>query len=199
MNLMRPFGPIIAKFKIPDDIIADMNIDCEHVTNSDQLADHDMSSTLIGQINLQAQMSKYMLDKHHQWFQDRVTDYVQGAYKVTIDNSIVDAWYNRMLHPGEYNPQHIHPGCAVTSVGYLLLPEKFSDVETRTDLDNGVRGGLELFYGETNPLSHTQCSIIPVVGDYYIFPAVLRHTVYPMPEDLKDERRSFSINFGAHK
>ena len=40
---------------------------------------------------------------------------------------------------------------------------------------------------------NNRIKIVPIVGDWYLFPADLHHSVYPFDGD--EERRSFSLNF----
>ena len=42
-------------------------------------------------------------------------------------------------------------------------------------------------------MSDSKYEIIPKVGDFYIFPHYLMHTVYPF-KDTDEERRSISFN-----
>ena len=59
------------------------------------------------------------------------------------------------------------------------------------------RGKLAFMYGNTEEWSTNVFSIRPVVGQAWIFPAMLTHIVYPFKS--KGERRSFSINFGQKR
>ena len=47
--------------------------------------------------------------------------------------------------------------------------------------------------GTKSFMSDSQFKIAPVVGDFYIFPHYLMHTVYPF-KDTDEERRSVSFN-----
>jgi len=189
MKIFSPFGPAIAGFKMSDDLVDALNEDCEK-------ADRDMSHKLIGKVEKQLRFSDEFLKKHGKIFNDLADRFLVEVCHREGTNKISAAWYNRMLHPGEYNPMHVHPGCLLTSVGYLKLPKGFKELSHR-ELPNGIGGGLELFYGEEGLLGTTKSLIVGEVGDFFIFPATLRHTVHPMPEDMTEERRSFSINFVA--
>ena len=52
---------------------------------------------------------------------------------------------------------------------------------------------LTLLHGHRAFLSDSQFKITPQVGDFYIFPHYLMHTVYPF-KDTDEERRSISFN-----
>jgi hypothetical protein len=195
MKLQMPFGPRIGITEIPKDMIHKFNVNCEFVSRPSQADKYDNSSNLIGQIKSQSKFNAPMLNsKYVQWCVQQAEEFVTTAGFSPMKLKVQTAWYNRMMHPQEYNPQHIHPVAVLTSVGYLKLPSNFTEA-IQDNKVNGIGGGLELFYGENTNFSFTQSTIIPSVGHYFIFPSTLRHAVYPMPDTITEERRSFSINF----
>ena len=50
-----------------------------------------------------------------------------------------------------------------------------------------------MIHGHRAFMSNSKIDIIPEVGDFYIFPHYLMHTVYPF-KDTDEERRSISFN-----
>ena len=48
--------------------------------------------------------------------------------------------------------------------------------------------------GSSTTLTHNLLKLKPKVGDFYIFPSHLYHTVYPFKTDGNSERRSVSFN-----
>ena len=59
---------------------------------------------------------------------------------------------------------------------------------------NEYHGGkLELIHGTKQFLSESVFKITPKVGDFYLFPHYMMHTVYPF-KNTKEERRSISFN-----
>ena len=54
-------------------------------------------------------------------------------------------------------------------------------------------GNLVLIHGSSQFLSKSILTIEPKVGDFYLFPNYVMHTVYPFT-DTDDERRSVSFN-----
>jgi len=191
-----PFGPKICGWKMPEELVFALNEDCELVTQPKQLSDYDYSYELIGQIELQAKFSNKILEVWDTWFIDRVNEYLEVLGAKPMNTTFQDHWYNRTLNTKEYNPEHIHPNALITSVGYLKLPSNHKEELTKPQ-KNGEGGGLELHFGETANFCTTSMTIIPSVGDFFIFPSMLRHCVYPMPKTITEERRSFSINFGT--
>ena len=54
-------------------------------------------------------------------------------------------------------------------------------------------GNLQLIHGSRQFLSNSLFTIQPQVGDFYLFPNYLMHTVFPFRE-TNQERRSVSFN-----
>ena len=57
----KPFGPTIVGMKMPEDMIDELNADCEFVTRPENFHRFDYSKELIGQIKLQARMNELRL------------------------------------------------------------------------------------------------------------------------------------------
>ena len=93
----------------------------------------------------------------------------------------------------EYNPLHIHTGGRLSCVGYLKLPE---GIEKEWEEDykdhHPSHGHIQFSNGSPNWLESSGFVAKPRVGDFYLFPAKLLHTVYPFY--CEGERRSFSVN-----
>ena len=106
-----------------------------------------------------------------------------------------NGWIVRSV-AGDYNPVHNHPMATLACVGYLGVPDWEDEInEDFEDHSGRSHGCLQLHYGEMGSLSINSYTIKPQVGDFYLFPGWLQHTVYPFRS--KGERRSFSINFAA--
>ena len=93
---------------------------------------------------------------------------------------------------GEYNPLHIHTECQMSTVMYLKVPEFLPSVKPERNDDGCIMfiGGA----GMGSRLTRNLIKIKPKVGDFFIFPAHLQHTVYPFRTDGDFERRSVSFN-----
>ena len=75
---------------------------------------------------------------------------------------------------------------------YLKIPEFLPAVKPDRDDDGNIMfigGG-----GVTSNFTRNLMKIKPKVGDFFIFPAHLQHTVYPFKTDGDFERRSVSFN-----
>jgi uncharacterized protein (TIGR02466 family) len=104
-------------------------------------------------------------------------------------------WINSQKD-NEYFPIHKHTNCVISSVMYLKIPEYLPD--RRLYQHNLTQDGSVTF---TNNVSsnriwaHPIMSVLPQVGDLFIFPAEQLHEVSPFrTADGKGERRSISFN-----
>ena len=79
----------------------------------------------------------------------------------------------------------------MSGVGYLKVPEHLGDISTKKKTND--KGRLTLIHGSVNLFSKATYVIKPVVGEFYLFPNYLLHTVYPFT-DTNEERRSISFN-----
>ena len=92
----------------------------------------------------------------------------------------------------EYNPTHWHSG-HVSGAGFLKVPKNLGK-HVQDKKSKKYRGGdLQLIHGSRMFMSSSTINIIPEVGDFYIFPNYLMHTVFPFKE-TDEERRSISFN-----
>ena len=98
----------------------------------------------------------------------------------------------------EYNPNHIHTACQLSSVLYLKVPEFLPDRKPNTKLDGAIQFmslGDTIFQKEYSNMFTAK----PKAGDFFIFPATQFHQVYPFrTPDGKGERRSMSMNVEFH-
>ena len=84
--------------------------------------------------------------------------------------------------PNEFNPPHSHGG-ALSFVIFAKIP-----LELRIENQDykGVSagpGGITFLYGDIEDRCITNHSVFPEEGDMYIFPAWVKHWVYPFKSD----------------
>jgi|TARA_R100001594_G_scaffold7640_1_gene20509 hypothetical protein len=90
-------------------------------------------------------------------------------------------WIN-FQGPNEFNPPHSHGG-ALSFVIFLKIPiELRAENQNYKGLSAGP-GGITFLYGETEDRCITNHSVFPEVGDMYVFPAWVKHWVYPFSTD----------------
>ena len=91
----------------------------------------------------------------------------------------------------DYNPVHWHTG-DISGVGYLKVPSHLGNTSQPNKKTN-ENGKLQLIFGSPNLFSKSTFLVKPELGDFYLFPNYLMHTVYPFT-GTEEERRSVSFN-----
>ena len=109
--------------------------------------------------------------------------------------AFLSAWFVRSFS-GDYNPSHRHTECDLSCVGYLKLPNWEDEINEDNQDHNPSNGQIEFTtgYGSSKWSIHT-IKVFPRIGDWFLFPSDLIHTVYPFRSD--GERRSFSMNIAT--
>jgi uncharacterized protein (TIGR02466 family) len=108
------------------------------------------------------------------------------------DIIVTSAWVNFMV-AGEFNPPHIHDNCDFSSVLFIKIPETLKKENKKFIGAGGGPGSLSFMYGESQPYATTSKHFFPQAGDFFIFPATLKHFVSPFMS--KEERISIGANF----
>ena len=219
-----PFGPSIGHAVLPKELINDFNEGCDNIVKDKELsksADH--SHALVGQVEQELLIPADIINKWGKWFGTQVriyvTEYFNQLYipeqniisaeksaalqKINgMQTNVLSAWYVRSF-AGDYNPIHTHTDCQLTCVGFLKVPylskERKKGGSNRVQKKYSPAGNLEILssVGVTNSVfENDRISFTPKVGNWYLFPANIRHGVYPFSCD--GERRSFSINMNTN-
>ena len=220
MQTYFPFGPPIGHATLPKELVNDFNKGCDDIVKDKKLLkSSDHSHALVGQVEQELLIPADIINKWGKWLGTQVRAYVSGYFNQfnipeqniltaskeqasqavdRIQTNVKSAWYIRSF-AGDYNPIHTHTECELTCVGFLKVPD-FSNERKKTPHGKGSNGVLEVLNntGSADNLSFENDSIgfTPKVGNWYLFPANLRHAVYPFRCD--GERRSFSINMNTN-
>ena len=197
IELIRPFGPSIAKIKIPQQIVNSLNKYVDKlISNSQKSKELSAGSSLAGDVTQEFKLEKEF-SKEIGWL-DLISKGVFQWIKMSNNQNIkefrmIDSWIVRQFK-NEYNPVHMHGG-HVSGAGFLKVPETFGNYVQ--DEKHGVKhyagGTLNLIHGSKQFLSKPTYQIKPEVGDFYFFPNYMMHTVYPF-KGTDEERRSISFN-----
>ena len=193
IQILRPFGPSIVKLSIPDDLVKKLNdytdriiLDEEKITkldHSNQLAGKVKQEFLLeNEFMQQIKWGEFLAKAINVWLQD-------DSNKELKSIDIIRCWIVRQFQ-NEYNPVHLHSG-HISGVGYLKVPKSFGSVSEKKKIND--KGRLTFIHGSVNLFSKATYVIKPEVGDFYLFPNYLLHTVYPFT-DTEEERRSISFN-----
>ena len=204
VEFVKPFGPMILKVKLPEDIINDLNQDCLDIADSKK-EKIDWSDQLAGRVEEEYHITKDLLKKHAIWFNAVTSRYLFPDDKAFKENAgrfkvgISSGWYVRSFD-GDFNPAHFHTGCQISTIGFLKLPDDIEEYWKEEDKDHNPFGGYTDFrYGTIGLNCPNNMKVKPKVGEFYMFPNWLDHCVYPFrskykKNDVLGERRSFSLN-----
>ena len=193
LEIVRPFGPAVAKVKIPENLVNYLNIYTDKVIKDNKaITNLDHGKHLAGNVKQEFIIdNSFEFKKYFNKFLHEVC--LAFIYKVAEKKitkfTVVNSWIVRQFE-NEYNPVHYHSG-HLSGVGYLKVPEKWGDYSQKTKQKN-QNGKIDFIYGNKAFLSNGNTVMEPRVGDFYVFPNYLFHTVYPFKGN--EERRSFSFN-----
>ena len=197
IQLIRAFGPTIAKIKIPNEMVKALN---DYIDGL--IIDKKKSKELSAGANLAGDVTQeFKLEKDFSqrvgWL-DLISKGVFQWIQMSTNQSIkefkmIDSWIVRQFQ-NEYNPVHMHGG-HVSGAGFLKVPKTFGKYvqEEKDGVKHYAGGTLNLIHGSKQFLSKSTFQIRPEVGDFYFFPNYMMHTVYPF-KDTDEERRSISFN-----
>lgn len=193
LNIKKPFGPFIGKVKMPQKLIDSINnfVDQEYNKNKKDYLNLNHGAKLAGQVTEEIKLPKQIIEDQLINFLTVLTKgYIKTCMDVDIaEFKLISSWVVRQ-YQNEYNPAHFHGG-HLSGVGYLKLPESFGESfqEKKTTNSNGA---INFIHGSKQFLSNAIDTEYPAVGDFYIFPNYLIHSVNPFYGN--GERRSVSFN-----
>ena len=194
IQISKPFGPTIAKVKMPQELIDTLNNYVDKIITDEKKANElDWGSSLAGNVKQEFQIEQAFLESSGflKFLGLSVANWIKFSGKPEIKKfNVKSSWIVRQFKD-EYNPIHWHSG-HVSGVGYLKVPENLGSPRQEIKRKNN-NGKLELIHGSKMFLSNSTLMITPKVGDFYFFPNYLMHTVYPFANS-DDERRSVSFN-----
>ena len=193
--ISRPFGPSVAKVKIPKNIVDDLNnyID-QTILDNKKVNDLNAGPGLAGDVTQEFKLENEFITKCG-WLKFLATS-VQKWIKVMQGKdikkfNIISSWVVRQFKD-EYNPVHWHAG-HISGAGFLKVPSSLGKHVQDKDGVDYLGGQLTLIHGSRQFLSNSKLQIKPEVGDFYFFPNYLMHSVYPF-KGTDEERRSISFN-----
>ena len=189
LNIIKPFGPAIAKVKMPEKIINALNDHVDKIVNNEELSKKfDNGKYLAGNVKQELTLSKEISEESgwSSFLANSTRAWIKFCLGKNIKEfQIYSSWIVRQFS-NEYNPVHWHSG-HISGAGFLKVPSTFG--ETFQKDKKNYNGKLVLIHGSRSFLCNSKYEITPEVGDFYIFPHYLMHTVYPF-KDTNDERRS---------
>ena len=108
-------------------------------------------------------------------------------------NSGNGPWMN-FQKKNEFNPVHVHSG-ELSSVIMIDVPKEIEEesdaVKDKTNMP--CPGQLEFLDGPSGYMYTGSYKVVPRTGDIFVFPAQLKHTVYPFTSDVTRITMSYNI------
>ena len=195
VHIAKPFGPSIAKVKIPEEMILKLNNYVDEVIKDEGKSKaQDYGKKLAGHVTQEFHLDKKFCETSG-WLEflgKAVSIWVKKSSGSIIKSfTMRESWVVRQFK-NEYNPTHWHSG-HISGVGYLKVPNNFGSTPQKDTKMSNRNGNLELIHGTRQFLSNSTFNIEPKVGDFYFFPNYMMHMVYPFT-DTDEERRSISFN-----
>jgi len=192
---LRVLGPAVLRVKIPDKIIKKLNEYIDNtIKNKSKAEKLNYGEKLVGDVT-QEFLLEIEFVKSSGWLDflgncSKIYTQLNEGKKISKFN-LLDTWVVRQFK-NEYNPTHWHGG-HISGAGFLKVPKILGDsVQKKKDIN--YRGGnLQLIHGSRMFTCPSTYNIIPEVGDFYLFPNYLMHTVFPF-RGTDEERRSISFN-----
>ena len=193
-EILKPFGPSIVKVEIPEEIIIEMNRYVDDLTKDDEKSKIlDFGANLAGNVTQEFRFDIEFMQKIKwaEFLAKSCQRWLLEGHDVKIKKfDIISSWVVKQFK-NDYNPIHYHDG-QISGVGYLKVPNDMGETIQKSKKMNH-NGKLILIDGSKKFVCTPTYVITPKVGDFYLFPSYMMHTVYPF-FDTSEERRSVSFN-----
>jgi hypothetical protein len=198
VSLGKMWSMEFLRVKLTDETVDRLNQEADRWLEKDI----DLSYSLAGEIK-QGKQSKI---EFPDWFdiKDYVARYITRQFFISpaklIDLHMQESWIVSQ-YAGDYNPVHAH-GSDISAILYLKVPPQIKET-FNTIGKNGqpcVDGCIHFILGNYHEPSLQNFGpriILPEVGDMYIFPGYIQHTVYPFRGT--GERRCIAFNMDIRK
>ena len=192
--IIRPFGPSIVKLRMPENLVNKLNTYVDKIiSDKKKSSELDHGTQLAGMVTQQFKLEENFM-KEAGWGKFLTLacgKWIELACSTKISKfQILSSWIVRQFK-NEYNPTHYHGG-HISGVGYLKVPNNIGSTKQGNEKKN-LNGCLQLIHGSKMFMSESTYTAKPAVGDFYLFPNYLMHTVFPFT-DTDEERRSVSFN-----
>ena len=179
---------------MPENLIEELNNYTDKIINDKKKANElDVGKQLAGQLTQEFELEEDFMKKIG-WL-DFLKKGTENWISLAIGKKIskfemLTCWVVRQFE-NEYNPIHWHTG-HISGVGYLKMPKSLGEPLQKSKVQN-PNGQIALVHGNKMFLSDPVIKFKPEVGNFYLFPNYMMHTVYPF-SNSKEERRSISFN-----
>ena len=196
IEFYSPFGPMIAKLRMPDALVDKLNRYADGVIDQhDQANQATAIEKPLGEFGL---AQKFVFEGGGQSLASMTENWIR-QYLATANDRDPERvrfemfWMVRHF-AGTFSPVHFHSG-DISGIVYLKIPDSISNEaaeETKNYISARRAGYITFLIGGKQQYSKSLISFKPEVGDFYIVPGWLLHAVEPF--EGEGERRSMSFN-----
>ena len=212
-----PFSPLLMEFTMPQEYIDKLNAYGDKISSDDNKSKKlDFSNRLVGNVKQEHIIEDHIwqekindeIPSFFQWVGGCVNIYIQTVlkrnrheevYKATETEKqimekgiktlkVLSSWFVNSV-AGDFNPIHQHEG-RISAAGWLMMPESIQQ-----DKEKEYAGWIEFMYGENLNLLNNKHAVKPEVGQIFMFPSWLQHTVYPFRGEGIRRSISFNVDF----
>jgi hypothetical protein len=182
MEFYSPFGPMIAKTRLPDPLLARLN------AWADTVCEHDRGSEWMLPEDIAFGGGEDSLARHTALL---IRRYLAGIEGTRADSIEFERFWLVSQYAGTPSPTHFHSG-DLSGVLYLKVPEVEADQQSGNYISGRQAGYINFLIGGKQRFSKSLISFRPEVGDFYLFPGWLLHVAEPFRGH--GERRSLAFN-----
>ena len=188
-QIIRPFSPTIGKYKIQGNLVDIINNHIDEILKDENKIEQLYhGKELAGEIKYEIKLTKDFLNTHmYEILKGYVFNFIKSSLNKEIKKFDLKSSWAVCQFESDYNPIHWHDG-HVSGVMYTKMPK---DLGSSYKNEN-KNGRISFIHGSTQFLVSSVYDVKPEVGDLFIFPSYMMHTVYPFFSD--QERRSVSFN-----
>ncbi len=182
MECFTPFGPMIARFRLPQDLVDRINAYADSQVAADRSTEFLLPAEFVTQGGEQSLVRRTA---------SLVRRYLARAEGSPAERVDFDVFWIVSQYAGTPSPAHFHSG-DVAGVLYLKVPQIDAAEEENSYIAGRQAGYINFIIGGKQRLSKSLISFKPQVGDIYLFPGWLLHVAEPFRGS--GERRSMAFN-----
>jgi len=202
-EFVRPFGPTIYHGKLTDEDVKYLQTVADETYVARQNVGNDLAGNIKDQLGIICDQAKFMgliephVRKYLKFENKRFRSHLINDNMPEEDfsekhfNLGTGPWINFQT-ANEFNPIHSHSGM-ISSVVYINVPEEIAKEEYTKDTNMNCPGQIEFVYGPDVTGVNGTHKIIPKTGDFLLFHAGLKHTVYPFKSNVTRVSMSFNV------
>jgi hypothetical protein len=182
MDFYSPFGPMIAKVRLPQALLDRIN----GYADGKVFADEGQEIIVPREVCFDG--GDASLANHTA---SMIRRYIAGMENTRVSRVDFENFWIVSQYAGTPSPVHFHTG-DISGVLYLKVPRIEEGEEARTYISGRHAGYINFLIGGKQRFSKSLISFKPEVGDFYIFPGWLLHGAEPFRGT--GERRSLAFN-----